>query len=82
VDRLQRALNHRATVAGVLETLMWLAVPYLAIGVIVTFLHADYVSMLATQFERLMPAGADLAAFGQITLMWPGLVLAPHLCMV
>lgn len=79
---LRRVLNHRVTVGGALETLMWLAVPYIVIGLVVTFFHMPYVDMLSAQLARHLPAGADLVAFGQITVMWPGLLLTGNLCMV
>ncbi|MGV0743928.1 hypothetical protein [Mycolicibacterium sp. XJ870] len=80
-DFVKRVLNREVTIGGVLETAMWLAIPYIVVGVVVAFLHADYIDMLATQFNTRLPAGADIAAFGQITVMWPGLLLSSDLCM-
>lgn len=79
---LRRVLNHRVTVLGAVETLLWLAVPYVVVGLVVTFFHMEYVDMLAKQFAHRIPAGADLFAFVQITVMWPGLLLTDNLCMV
>lgn len=81
LDVVKRVLNHEVTIAGVLETAMWLAIPYIVVGVVVAFMHADYIDMLAAQFKTQLPAGADLVAFGQITVMWPGLLLTSDLCM-
>jgi hypothetical protein len=78
---LRRVLSHEVTVGGVLEALLYLAVGYLAVGFVVTFFHMPYVDMLASQWERWMPAGANIAALIQITVMWPGLLLTSHLCM-
>jgi hypothetical protein len=77
-----RALNHRVTVGGALETLLYIGLAYIVVGLAVTFFRMQYVDMLAAQWERWMPAGAEVAAFIQITVMWPGLLLTPHLCMV
>jgi hypothetical protein len=52
------------------------------VGFAVTFFHMPYVYMLETQWEEWMPAGANLAALVQITVMWPGLLLTSHLCMM
>lgn len=79
---IEHVLKHRVTVGGALETLLYVAVAYIAAGVTVTFFRMPYVDMLAAQWEHWMPAGAEVAAFVQITVMWPGLLLAPHLCMV
>jgi len=46
-----------------------------------TLLRSASATMLASQWERCMPAGAHVAAFIQITVMWPGLLLTSHLCM-
>lgn len=82
VTMLRGVLNHRVTVGGALESLMWLAIPYILVGLVVTFFHPQYVDMLTPQLARHFPAGAELVAFGQITLMWPGLLLTGNLCMV
>jgi hypothetical protein len=79
---VKRALGHRVTVATALEMLLYLAVPYILAGAVVTFFRMPYVDMLAAQWDAWMPAGADVAAFVQILVMWPGLLLTPHLCMV
>jgi hypothetical protein len=70
------------TVGASLETLLYLAVPYLLAGSVVTFFRMSYVDVLAAQWDRWMPAGADVAAFLQILVMWPGLLLTPNLYMV
>jgi hypothetical protein len=76
-----RLLNRQVTVGGTLESLGYFAVAYLVAGVAVTFFHMQYVDMLASQWERWMPAGAPVAALIQITVMWPGLLLTSNLCM-
>lgn len=76
-----RILNREVSVGAALEAGLWFAVPYVLIGVVVAFFHAEYVYMLARQFDVWLPAGADVAAFGQITVMWPGLLLTEGLCM-
>jgi hypothetical protein len=79
---IKRALSHRVTVGGSLETLLYLSVPYILAGSVVTFFRMSYVDMLAAQWDRWMPAGAEVAAFVQILVMWPGLLLTSNLCMV
>jgi hypothetical protein len=78
---LRRVLSHQVTVGGTLEALLYLAVGYLAVGFAVSFFHMQYVDMLTAQWEHWMPAGANIAALIQITVMWPGLLLTSHLCM-
>lgn len=64
-------LDHPVSVAAVIETLMWLAVPYLVIGVAFTVLHPDDVHVVETRLQTRAPAGSDIAAFGGTTLLWP-----------
>lgn len=82
MDLLRRALNHRVTVGGALETVMWLGLAWVIVGITVTLFHLQYVRAVETQLERRLPAGSELVAFGEITLMWPGLLLTDNLCMV
>jgi hypothetical protein len=79
---LRRVLSRQVTVGGVLEALLYFALAYIAVGFVVTFFHMPYVYMLETQWEEWMPAGANMAALLQITVMWPGLLLTSHLCMI
>ena len=58
-----------------IEIAMWLAIPYLLIGIVWTFVNADDVARIETQLETRMPAGSDLAAFGTTTALWPLLLV-------
>ncbi len=77
---LRRKLSYRVSVEALIELALWLAVPYITIGVIWAFLHPDQVLNFQRPLEGVVPAGADLIAFGQIALLWPFLVIAPLLC--
>jgi hypothetical protein len=68
------------SVADLLEAAMWLAIPYLVAGMAFTFTHPEYLGFFERQFATRLPAGADLAAFGHTTLLWPVLLIADHLC--
>lgn len=80
MNRVQRILGHKLSVEQVLETLMWLALPYLVIGLIWTFLHPEQVQVIEASLLTKFPAGADLLAFGQVTLLWPVLLLGADVC--
>ena len=77
MNTLRRVLSYRISVADLLETGMWLAIPYLMVGVGYTFVHADLVDRLQAGWENVLPAGADLLAFGLTTALWPLWVAAP-----
>jgi hypothetical protein len=81
LSAIMRLLNRQVTVGGTLETMLYFVFAYLVVGFVVTFFHMEYVNMLADQWAHWMPAGAQIAALIQITVMWPGLLLTSHLCM-
>jgi hypothetical protein len=73
-------LSHKASVAAMIEAAMWLAIPYLLVGIVWTFLHADDVARIETRLETRLPAGSDLVAFGATTALWPLLLITPEVC--
>ena len=42
--------------------------------------HPDRVQQRQEQLQTRLPAGSDLVAFGEITMLWPVLMLAPEVC--
>jgi len=80
LSALRRALSYRVSIEALIELALWLAIPYLTIGVIWAFLHPGQVQQYQAQFEMLVPAGADLIAFGLTAGLWPFLLAAPLLC--
>ncbi|OBK73763.1 hypothetical protein A5651_13245 [Mycobacterium sp. 1274761.0] len=63
-----------------LEFAMWIAIPYLAIGIAWTFFNADDVSRIGTQWETKLPAGSELVAFGASSAAWPFLLFGHEIC--
>ncbi|WP_431231202.1 hypothetical protein ACQ856_16355 [Mycolicibacterium psychrotolerans] len=81
MTRLRRLLSYEVTVEAVIEIAMWLAIPYLLIGLVWGFFHADAVQQLEVQLGRVLPAGAEVGAYGLAALLWPVLLLLPPLCL-
>ncbi|WP_372507830.1 hypothetical protein [Mycolicibacterium crocinum] len=79
--RLRRVLNYEVTVEAVIEIAMWLAIPYLVIGLVWGFFHVEAVQQLEVQLNRVLPAGAEVGAYGLAALLWPVLLLLPPLCL-
>jgi hypothetical protein len=79
---LRRVLDHPVTVAALLEFAMWLAVLYIIVGVTWAFIHADRVNELEVEWNKVLPAGANVAAFGEAIALWPALLLLPTSCTV
>ena len=52
---LRRKLSYRVSVEALIELALWLAVPYITIGVIWAFLHPDQVLNLLWPFLVIAP---------------------------
>jgi hypothetical protein len=76
----RRVLSRRVSVEAVIELGMWLAIPYIVIGLVWSFFHAELVQQIETLLQTRLPAGSEVAAFVQVTVMWPVLLLAPDVC--
>ncbi|MGV9803189.1 hypothetical protein ACWDTP_34555 [Mycobacterium sp. NPDC003449] len=77
---LRSILGRKVSVEQLIETMMWLAIPYIVIGLVWTFLHPDQVQQVEAGLLTRIPAGADLVAFGQVTLVWPVLLIGGGVC--
>lgn len=69
-------LARPVTVGAMLEALMWLALPYVVIGLAFTVVHPDHVRYREAQLQMWFPAGADVLAFGETTVGWPLLLVS------
>ena len=78
--RLRRLLSRKVSIEAMLEFGMWLAIPYLLIGIGWSFMNADYVGQLESALLIRLPAGANLVALGLTTALWPLLLIAPTVC--
>lgn len=68
-------LSRPVKVEAMIEVLMWLTLPYIVIGLVFTIAHPDDVRALEKQVQTQLPAGADMAAFGATTLLWPMMMI-------
>jgi hypothetical protein len=73
-------LNYQVSVAALIEVALWLAIPYLAIGFVWAFLHAGQVEQIEARLSKVMPAGADVAAFGVTAALWPASIQIANAC--
>jgi hypothetical protein len=78
---LRRVLSHRMSVAAMIELAMWLAIPYLLIGMVWAFFDAEQVQLFETVFRNRLPAGAEVLAYVQTAVLWPHLMLGADVCM-
>ena len=77
---MRRLLGRQVSVGGLAEFLLWLAIPYLVIGLAWTFFHPQQVQLIEAELLTALPAGANLVAFGEVTLLWPLLLAGGDVC--
>jgi hypothetical protein len=77
---LRHVLSYQVSVAALIEIALWLAIPYLAIGFVWAFLHAGQVEQIKARLSNVMPAGADVAAFGVTAALWPASIQIANAC--
>ena len=77
---LRRILSRRVSVEAMIELAMWLAVPYVVIGLVFAFFKAEQVALIETQLQTRLPAGSDIAAYGLTALFWPAELFGVDVC--
>nr|WP_109789385.1 hypothetical protein [Mycolicibacterium flavescens] len=77
---LRRLLSRPVSVEAMIETLMWLAIPYLLIGLVWAFFDAEQVQLIDTALRTRIPAGSDIGAFLLTAAFWPAGLLGIDLC--
>jgi len=80
LTRLRWLLSRRVSVAAMIETVMWLAIPYLVIGLVWAFFDAEQVQVIDNAWRARLPAGSDIGAFLVTAAFWPVRLLGIGLC--
>ena len=60
---LRRVLSRRVSVAAMIEFALWMAMPYIVIGVVFAFFGAEQVQLIETQLQTRLPATPATAIF-------------------
>jgi hypothetical protein len=69
--QVQRVLNYQVSIGALIELAFWLAIPHLCVGLAWTVVHPEQTQRIQTRLEKVLPAGADVGAFGLMTALWP-----------
>jgi hypothetical protein len=77
---LRRVLEYQVSVPALIEVALWLAVPYLCIGLVWAVFHSEQVQQIQTRLEKVSPTGADVAAFGLTAALWPASLQIADAC--
>jgi len=77
---LRRMLSRRVSVEAMVELAMWLAIPYILIGLVFAFFQAEQVQLIETQLQTRLPAGSEMVAFLVTALLWPATLVGVDVC--
>lgn len=80
--RVWAVATRPVSVAALAETVFWLAIPYLLIGLSLVFLQPDHLTQVRHQLQLRAPQSTefDLVAMGLATVLWPALLVSPVEC--
>ncbi|MGE0219092.1 hypothetical protein [Mycolicibacterium sp.] len=76
----RRLLSRQVSAGAVIELSLWLAIPYLLIGLGWTVFHPEQVRRIDVLLQDWLPAGAELAGYLVVTALWPVYLLVPSVC--
>jgi hypothetical protein len=79
---VRRLLSRKVSVEAMIEFVLWLAIPYLVVGLAWTFMHPGDMSRVARQWDRVVPAGSQVVALVELTGLWPVLITGVEICPV
>jgi hypothetical protein len=77
---LQRVLHYQLSIGALIEVALWLALPYLCVGLVWSVFHSEQVQQIQTRLETVLPTGADVAAFGLTVALWPASIQIADAC--
>ena len=77
---MRRLLSRKVSVEAMIEFALWLAIPYIVVGLIWTFVHPGDMARVANQWDRVLPAGSQVAALVELTVLWPVLITGVEMC--
>jgi hypothetical protein len=77
---LRRLLSRRVSVEAMIEFTLWMAIPYVVVGLAFAFFRAEQVTLIETHLQTWIPAGADIGAYGLTALFWPAELFGVDVC--
>ena len=77
---LQRVLNRKVSIGALIEVALWLAIPYLAIGLVWSSLHGEQVQQIQARLQHVSSASTDIMAFGLAAALWPASLQIANAC--
>lgn len=77
---VRRLLSRRVSVYDVIEMALWLAIPYVGIGLTWAFFQTQQVGAVEDILTTRLPAGADILSYLLVAALWPLGMLVPGVC--
>ena len=65
-----------------IEFALWMAIPYIVLGLVFAFFSAEQVQLIETQLQTRLPAGSDIVALVLTALLWPAMLFGVNVCVV
>ena len=63
-----------------IEFALWMAIPYIVIGLVFAFFGAEQVQLIETQLQTRLLAGSEIAAFVLTVLLWQAMLVGVDVC--
>jgi hypothetical protein len=70
------------SVEAMIEFALWMAIPYIVLGLVFAFFSAEQVQLIETQLQTRLPAASDIVAFVLTALLWPAMFFGVSVCVV
>ena len=77
---MRRFLSRKVSVEAMIEFALWMAIPYIIVGLVWTFLHPGDMQRVAHQWDRVIPAGSQVVSLVELTGLWPILITGVEIC--
>src|SRR5271155_1185951 len=77
---LRRILAYPVSIGTLIELGLWLATPYLAVGLVWSLVHPKQTEQIQTRLEKVLPAGTDLGGIGLMAALWPASIQIADAC--
>ena len=76
----RRLLSRQVSVADAIEVALWLAIPYVAVGLVWAYFQTDELRHVEGMLQAWLPSGAGMAAYLLVAGLWPIYLVLPAVC--
>ena len=73
-------MSLRVSVGDVIETALWLVIPYMIAGLAWAFFHVEEIWQMEDVLRSRLPARGAIAAYPLVAALWPAYLVVPAVC--